>query len=469
MIFTYRKKVIFGWAMVLFFSNMSLPAAQSKTNSEEPSRWISLIKPRSKTQNSSFNFKFNVQKHRLKNGLTVLLHVDKKAPLVNYQTWFRAGSKDDPQGQTGMAHLFEHLMFRGTKKREGTEFIKDIEAKGISYNAYTSYDETVYYFDLPKQELEFIAELEAERMAELAVNKKNLGLEQSIVKEERMMRYENNPQNLWIDLFDTAFKNSPYKWPVIGYAKDIDDAKVENCISFYETFYSPNNAVIVVSGPIHAGKTLKIIQKYYGGLKPSSLPKRIYTNEPEQKQQRAKDLVREVRAPSLALAYHTPEDGSKDSYSLEILSFILGGGDASRLHQLIVEKTALAVSVQAHNMALQKSGLFIIRSSLHPQKSLKEVKEAVVQEIKKLTEQKVSKEELSRAKTNIMKRYIDSLKTAKGKSSLLGHYETLFNDYSLLFKQLDQYNKVTAENILAAAKKYLNPSQQTLINLYPKK
>ena len=175
-----------------------------------------------KEKTPHFDMNFKVEKYKLENGLTVLLHEDPQAPLVNYQTWFRAGSKDDPPQRTGMAHLFEHLMFRGTNKRKGSDFVKDIESRGISFNAYTSFDKTVYYFNLPKEELNFIAELEAERMHDLALTKENLKLEKEIVKEERLMRYKNNPQNLWTDIFELAFNVNHYRWPVIGYPKDID-------------------------------------------------------------------------------------------------------------------------------------------------------------------------------------------------------------------------------------------------------
>jgi len=155
-----------------------------------------------------FKLNLKVEKYQMTNGLRVLLHADPKAPLINYQTWYNVGGKDDPEGQSGIAHLFEHLMFRETKTRKGKDFLQDIQSKGIYLNAYTSHDHTVYYFNLPKTELEYIAELEAERMIDLVLNETNLKLEQDIVKEERMMRYENSPQNIYIDLFETIFKTA---------------------------------------------------------------------------------------------------------------------------------------------------------------------------------------------------------------------------------------------------------------------
>lgn len=418
---------------------------------------------------NSFKFHFNVEKYQLPNGLTVLLHVDKQVPLVHYQTWFRVGAKDDPPRQTGMAHLFEHMMFRGTKKREGSQFTKDIKSKGISFNAYTNFDHTVYHFDLPKKELAFIAELEAERMAQLNINQKNLNLEKAIVKEERLQRIENNPQSKIIDLFETVFLKSHYRWPVIGYKKDIDRMTTENCQKFYNTFYSPNNAILVISGPIHINKTKKIIKKYYASLKPSKLPKRSYPVEPVQKKSRTKNVFKELQTASLIVGYVSPGIGSKDTYALDILSFILGGGLSSRLHQILVEKQSQSISVQSITYTLQNAGIFLITSDLHPKTPIKAVIQTIAKEIKKTTQNKISEEELSRAKTNIIKFHIDSLKTAQGKASFIGYFEAMLQDYSYLFKELDKYNKVTADDIMLVANKYLKPHQQSLISFLPKK
>ena len=414
-------------------------------------------------------FYFKVEKYKLKNGLTVLLHVDSTAPLVTYQTWFRVGSQDDPPSLTGMAHLFEHMMFRGTKKRTAEEFLKSIESRGIYANAYTTPDRTVYYFDLPKKELEFITALEAERMTQLNINKENLNLEKAIVKEERLMRYENKPQVKQLDLFETAFKKSRYQWPVIGYKADIDRMNVEDCQNFYNTFYAPNNAVIVVAGPIHISKTKRIIKKYYNSIPSSTIKQRDYPPEPEQKKARTKNLFKKVQTASLMMGYRTSGIDSQHTYPLDILSFIVGGGLSSRLHQLLVEKKSYSLSVQSFHYTLQNEGLFIISSDLHPKNSLSKVQRAISQEIKKVIDNKIEPEELNRAKTNIMKSYIESLKTAENKARLIGYYETAFNDYSHLFKELDKYRSVTAKDVQLAARRYLNPHQKTLINLYPKK
>ncbi len=415
-----------------------------------------------------FNIHLKVEKYQMENGLRILLHSDPKAPLINYQTWFKAGGKDDPEGQTGIAHLFEHLMFRETKKRKGKDFLQDIQSRGIYLNAYTSHDHTVYYFNLPKKELEYIAELEAERMSDLVLNETNLKLEQDIVKEERMMRYENRPQNIYIDLFETVFQKSRYRFPVIGYKKDIDAINIQECLEFYNTFYSPNNAVLVIAGPIHIEKTKRILKKYYSPLKPAHLPERSYPQEPQQKQTQSKDLHRSVQTASFTLAYPLPKAGSKESYALELLSFILGGGKSSRLHQSLVEKN-LAVSAHAGAYFLETEGLFYISSSLHPQQSIKKAENLALEEVKKIRTQTVNREELDLAKTNIIKAHVDSLKTAEGKASLLAYHETVFDDYAHSFQELDRYSQVQIKDIQEAAQKYLNPYQQNLIRLYPKK
>ena len=417
----------------------------------------------------TFKLNLKVEKYQMANGLRVLLHSDPKAPLINYQTWYRVGGKDDPQGQTGIAHLFEHLMFRETKKRKGKDFLQDIQSRGIYLNAYTSHDHTVYYFNLPKKELEYIAELEAERMVDLVLNETNLKLEQDIVKEERMMRYENSPQNIYIDLFETVFKTSNYRSPVIGYKKDIDAINIKKCLDFYNTFYSPNNAVLVIAGPIHIEKTKKILKKYYGQLKPAKLPNRSYPEEAKQTKTRSKDLHRPVQTASFTLAYPLPKAGSKESYALELLSFILGGGESSRLYRNLVEQNAIAVSAHASAYFLETEGLFYISSDLHPQKSIKTAEQLALKEVQNIISQPITQEELDLAKTNIVKAHVDSLKTAEGKASLLAYHETVFYDYTHSFQEVDRYNNVQLTDIKKVAQTYLNSHQQNFIRLYPKK
>ena len=449
-----------------YFTPIFMSLLLSFTNSVQAFTSSAQEKP---VPHPALELNFKVTKYQLKNGLTVILHVDRNAPLVNYQTWFKVGSKDDPPQRTGMAHLFEHLMFRGTQKRKGSEFIKDIEKKGISFNAYTSNDRTVYHFDLPKQELEFIAELEAERMHKLALTQENLDLEKEIVKEEYLLRYKNNPQNLWTDIFKLVFEESNYSWAVIGSPEDVNQTTPEDCQKFYKKYYSPHNTVLIVSGPIHIEKTKKIIQKHYGSLVSSNLGDRSYTKEPLQKKPRTKNLFRPVQSPSLALAYKTIPAGEHESYALDILGFILGGSPSSRLNRLLVEEKEESVYVYASNISLQNEGLFVIASSLHPNKKIPNVQSIITKEINKVRTQLVTPEELNRAQTHLMKDSIDNLKTVKGKANSLGIFETLFDDFSLVFKELDHYQKVTREDIQNVAQKFLNPHQLSLVNLHPKK
>ena len=435
----YTLLFTLSWGYLLFFS-----ACTSKPS-------VKALKVESEKM---FKIHFDVEKYQLKNGLTVLLHQDMNAPLINYQTWYRVGGKDDPQGQSGIAHLFEHLTFRETNKRDGKDFLKEVESKGIGYNAYTSFDETVYYFNLPPKELEFIAELEAERMVDIVINQKNLKLEQDIVKEERLMRVENNPQSIWIDLFKTIFKRSQYQYPVIGYKKDIEDVTVKNCLDFYNKFYSPNNAILVIAGPININQTKKIVEKYYGHLKKEKLPPANYPKEPRQYEPRFKKLKRPVHAPSVTVAYSTVSAESKDQYALDILSFILGGGKASRLHQLLVE-SKLALSASAFSYILETEGVMIVSASLHPETSLRKVEDIILDEIQKIVTNNISEEELLRARTNIVKAHVDSLKTMSGKGSLLGTYERSYGRYDRLFEELGYYNKVTRKDIQMVAQNYL--------------
>ena len=447
----------------------SLEAGEKALHPQKPTAKPT-VKPIEKVKEErrgAMTISFKVEKYQLKNGLKILLHADKKAPLVHFQTWFRAGSRDDPPNEAGMAHLFEHMMFRETHKRKN--FKDEVDKKGIGWNAYTTYDRTVYHFNLPKKELEFIAKLEAERMRELKINEKNLKLEKDIVREEKSVREDNNPQRKVEDLMGLLFQKNLYRRPIIGYDKSIDHITVGSSQKFYKTFYAPNNALLVISGPIHIAKTKKIIQKYYGSLKPSPPPQRDYPKEPPQKSARTKNLYRFVQNASLLIGWPRPPIHSKDSYALELLAFILGGSQSSLLNQELVEKKEAAVSAYAYQWNFQDAGVFMIGSSLRPEANLKKAAALITAQVKKLRDTLLTDEDLQRAKANVIKQYIDELKTAEGKADALGLYEMEYGDYNLLFEAPMMWSQVSAEELLALAKKHLTPHQQTLIQLYPKK
>ncbi|MES2965375.1 MAG: pitrilysin family protein [Bdellovibrionota bacterium] len=412
--------------------------------------------------------RFKVEKYKLANGLTVLLHEDHSAPLVSYQTWFRVGSKDEEPGLTGIAHLFEHMMFKGAKRYSGEQFDTILQANGATNNAFTTNDYTGYYENLPSAKLELVIDIESDRMESLKIDGENLRTERDVVKEERGFRVDNNPAGLLREaLFSTAFKVHPYKWPVIGYMKDLDNVTVEIAQNFHRTYYAPNNAVVVVAGDFKTDEAKKLIEKYYGAIKSQPIPKKTRPAEPAQVSPRSQFLSKDVQNVQFVISYHSPKSGSEEAYALDLLANILGAGSSSRFYQRLVYKDQIATSAGAYNLTMQEAGMFEVMVSLKPGGDFGRAQRAIYGELWRPRNVLVSEEELQKAKNQVMKSYVDGLKTIHGKAEALALNEILYDDYEQLFKDLDRYNKVTADQIKKAATKYLAPERSTLVVLRP--
>ena len=413
--------------------------------------------------------KFNVEKYQLPNGLTVLLAEDHSAPLITYQTWFRVGSKNDENGYTGMAHLFEHMMFRGAKRYTGQQFDDLLQSNGGNNNAFTSFDYTGYYENLPSSKLELAIDLESDRMENLQVNAENLKAEREVVKEERRMRVENSPMGVLREaLFATIYKVSPYRRPVGGTMADMNAITLEKAQEFHTIYYAPNNATVVVAGDFDPADAKRLIEKYYGHIPSKTIPETKFPAEPKQTAPRSEFITHDVQATQFAISYHTPPSGSDDSYALDLLANIMGSGTSSRLYQRLVYKEQSVAAVGAYNMTLQNAGDFQIFVTMSPKGNFTKVERGIMGELWRPRNMLVKPEELQKAKNQIMKTYVDSLKTIHGKGEALALNETLFRDYSVIFREIDRYNKVTPEQIRAVAKKYLSPEGASLVALKPK-
>jgi zinc protease len=413
---------------------------------------------------------FPVEKYKLSNGLTVVLHEDHSVPLISYQTWFRVGSKNEEPGHTGLAHLFEHMMFRGAKRYTGEQFDTILQASGATNNAFTTSDYTGYYENLPSSKLELVIDIESDRMQNLKIDADTLKAELQVVTEERRMRVDNNPTGLLREaLFGTAFRVHPYKWPVIGYMKDLEPANVtaEIAQAFHKMYYAPNNATVVVAGDFDSSQAKKLIEKYYGEIPSQEIVNRPRSAEPVQTAPRSQFLTKPVQTTQFVLAYRTPRNGEDESYALDLLANIMGEGDSSRLHHRLVYKDGSAASVGTYNQTMQEAGLFQIYVTMKPGVNYTKAERAVMGELWRPRNLLVSDAELQKAKNQVMKQYVDGLKTVHGRAEALALNETLYGDYSMLFKDLDRYNKVTKEQVLAAAKKYLGPEKATLVVLKP--
>lgn len=420
------------------------------------------------SSSQELNLRFSVEKFTLPNGLTVLLHRDPTIPMVSYHTWYRVGSRDEALGLTGSAHMLEHMMFKGAKKYSGKEFDQILHQNGITNNAFTSWDYTGFYQNLPSHKLELMMDMEVDRMRFLSINEEDLKSELQVVAEERRWRIDNNPMGLLREeLFSRIFHGSPYSWPVIGYMQDILNYKSESLRFFYDTYYVPNNAVLVIAGDIDLSSTKNLVKKYYGKLEYKELPKREYAFKKNAIQAHRSVLKKEVQTVTFMMAYPSVTVHDEHSAALDILGSILGGGASSRLYSRLVYQDQLATSAGAFQLSNGASGLFGISVSMRPNESHEKAEKIVREEIKLLLAKGIDEKELVKAKNQLMKEFVDSLLTLDGKARALATNEILFGSYERLFSDLERYQKVTKEMVLDVAKQYLNPDREVYVALVP--
>lgn len=412
---------------------------------------------------------FPVEKYKLENGLTVLLIEDHSVPMISYHTWYRVGSRDERPGVTGAAHMLEHMMFKGAKKYSGKDFDRILHENGVTNNAFTTTDYTGFYENLPSDKLDLIMDMEVDRMQGLNLSAEDLKSELQVVAEERRWRVDNNPHGLLRELLmSNLYQVHPYRWPTIGYMKDIDQYNVEKLRHFYETYYVPNNAVLSIAGDFDSSDIKKKIEKYYGTLKAKVLPVRVYEQEPKNKKYVKQKLKWQVSQASFALAFPGVAAGDPDSYALDLLSVILGGDRSSRLHQKLVYQKQQCSSISAFNMTNADPGAFMISAELKEKTSLEKVKNEILQQVLILQKNKVSFKELEKARNQTMMDYMNSLLTIDGKAQSVAINEIIFSDYQRLFSDLKRYEQITVEQIQNVAQKYLKPGSMVQVELLPK-
>ncbi|MDE0118573.1 MAG: pitrilysin family protein [Bdellovibrionales bacterium] len=419
----------------------------------------------SQKQSSLINLK--VEKYSLDNGMVVLLHQDRRIPQVYHQLLVKIGSRDEEEGKTGLAHLFEHMMFRGTDKYTGEEYEERLEAIGARNNAFTSRDYTAYEVLLPSHKLEMILEMESERLNSLRLTQSNFDKEKEVVKEERRLRTDNNPNEVFEPMMQLVFKSHPYRRPIIGWMKDLEVMTLDDCKEFYQSYYAPNNAILVLAGDFELEKAKRWIQKYYGALKRSQIREPHSYQEPNQIKQRVSRIERAISAPTLAFAYKVPKAGEDGAYSLEILNRVLVSGESSWLHQLLVYEHKLALAVGGFYYGLKEAGIFLVFVRMAPGKSLEKAKQLFLSEIKKTRFDKISETDLLKSSRSIMNDYISAVKSLSGKANSLSVNEAYFEDYRELFKDLDRYGQVTAQTIKEQANLYLSDEKVSIVELVP--
>lgn len=404
----------------------------------------------------------------LSNGLKVLLLENHKVPEVTFQVWYRVGSRNEAWGKTGLSHMLEHMMFKGTRTVTGEAFTKAIEEIGGNDNAFTSKDFTAYFENVPSDRVQVPIELESDRMRNLLLRQEDFGPERAVVMEERRMRTEDNPQAFLIEQVEaTAFQSSPYHWPTIGWAEDIEHFTLEDLKHYYRLYYSPANAFLVVVGDFRQDDLLPRLEKAFGVIPQGEKPGQDKGIDPPQSGERKLYVSREAELPFIYAGYHVPNLHHPDGYVLEVVSALLSGGKSSRFYQRLVREKQLALNVEADQPLLSRDpGLFTLSGQPFPGREAADLEKALDQELARLKTEKLEDKELQKVKNQLEAEFIyrqDSFfyqAMMLAQQEITGHWQTI-DDY------LPGIRKVTAEDIRRVAEKYFLPANKTVGILNP--
>jgi len=397
-----------------------------------------------------------VVEHRLKNGLKVLLLRESRAPIISLQVWYRVGSRNEELGKTGLSHLTEHLMFKGTAKIGPKDFTRLVQMPGGTDNAFTSRDYTAYFENGPKTELTRWLEMEADRMRGLKVSPEDFATEKKVVLEERRTRTDDDPVNfLMEEVRAAAFKAHPYQWPVIGWFHDIQDLSRDDFLRHYQTYYQPNNCTVVVVGDIEPQEALKQIEAAFGALQPGPEPPKVTALEPRQWGERRVIVNREAQLPFLVMAYHAPNWQDPDAYPLELLARVLSQGRSSRLYHNLVYQQRLALQAGADfDLDTADSSLFTLYGQPLPGKTVAQLEAALEAEVQRLQTEAVGEKELQKAKNQTVAGFYMSLDSLFYRGMLLGRLETVAR-WPLIKEFVPKILQVTGEDLRRVARKYL--------------
>ncbi|HEV7333963.1 MAG TPA: pitrilysin family protein [Flavisolibacter sp.] len=414
--------------------------------------------------------KIAFEKYTLPNGLKVILHQDNSAPVVAVTTLYHVGSKNEDTARTGFAHFFEHLLFEGSENIKRGEFMKYVNDAGGNLNANTSQDRTFYYELLPSNQLKLGLWLESERMMHAKIDQVGVNTQREVVKEEKRQRVDNQPYGtILTETLKRAYKVHPYRWAPIGSMEHLNAAKLEEFIDFYKTFYVPNNAVLSIAGDINIPETKKLIEQYFGPIPKGTKPiPRPNVSEPALGGEVRATVEDNIQLPAVIQAYRAPKQGSDEYYAFNMLSTILSGGPSSRMNKVLVDQKQLAVAAQALPFFNEDAGLFINFAVANMGVKPEVLEASIDSVVNDLKLKLVSEEEFQKVKNQIETNFVSSNATMAGIAESLANYEVYFGDANLINTELARYQKVTRQDLLNVAKKYLNKDNRVVLHYVQK-
>ncbi len=414
--------------------------------------------------------KIEFEEYDLENGLHVILHEDDSTPIIAISVLYHVGSKNEEPERTGFAHFFEHLMFEGSEYIPTGEFHKIVSSNGGTNNATTDFDRTYYYEILPSNQIELGLWLESERMLHLKIDSTGVETQRKVVKEERKMRLDNQPYgSLLEETFKRAYTKHPYHWTPIGSTQYIDLATIDEFMEFYKHYYVPNNAVLTIAGDIDVENTKELIEKYFAGI-PKGTTEITYPNiiEPK-KEKEVRDIVYDnVQLPMVLMAYPIPQKTNKDAYAIDMLTTLLSGGQSARIPKQLVDKEQKAVFAGSVPLTLEDSGQFIVYSIANMGVSAEDLEKSLQAEIDKVKSKIISEHEFKKLQNQMESRIVGGFSTVAGIAGSLSDYYVFYGNTNQINEELENYNRVTREDIKRVANKYLDSNARVVLYYLPK-
>lgn len=402
----------------------------------------------------------------LDNGLHVILHQDNTTPIVVVSVMYHVGSKNEQADRTGFAHFFEHLLFEGTANIPRGEYDKHVERAGGTLNANTWFDRTYYYEILPSNQLDLGLWLESERMLHAKVDHVGIETQRSVVKEERKQRYDNQPYGTVLEeTLRRAYKKHPYRWPVIGSMEHIDAASDEDYKYFYEKFYVPNNATLVIAGDLDAAQAKASVERYFSTIPRGGDVSTGHIEMDEPLAGEVRDVVYDkIDLPAVIHAYRIPPMGHKDVYALDLVSKLLSEGESSRMHRSIVDDKELALAIYNFPLMLEHPGLMLTYGIANAGVAAQDLEAAMDEEVEALKNEEISDAEFQKLKNQLEVQYINRYKNLAGIAEALASYHTYFNHAGRINTDIENYKAVTKADIQRVAQQYLDKDNRVALH-----
>jgi zinc protease len=405
----------------------------------------------------------------LDNGLRVIIVPDHSAPVFSIALTYNTGSRNEKQGRTGFAHLFEHLMFEGSANVGKGEHMLLVQNYGGAMNGSTNNDQTNYFEELPKNQLDMALFLESDRMRALNVTQANLDNQRNAVQEERRLRVDNQPYGKSNEELESlAYDSFPYHHSVIGSMDDLNAASLDDVRDFFRIYYAPNNAVLVLAGDLETADALAKVKKYFGSIARQPAPPPVDMTEPEHDKERRKTLSDPLaRLPQLIAAYNAPAGNTADFYALQVLGNILSGGRSSRLYEHLVHDKQMAVNVGVGVQEHRGPSLFRVFALPRPGVKIEDLEKAIYEEIEAIKKDGVTPQELAKVHTQFLRGQIQARSSSLFLSNRIGTYTVYYNDPNLINTAYEKFTSVTAEQVKQAAQKYLVPEHRSVVITLP--